>query len=320
MINSGGSIMQLIAMHEATPPDPNNVEQYNRQATDKYINDFAQVNSNTYKYNLPHMADAYRPDYIIVNQNDTASRLKEIIFSIGGNHKWSIDIKFLQQFHNDVIDTSRAGKIVYKPHLDKFIENGIFYTVHESSYIELVFENNITESAPQLCQVIGTYIYYDSQLRNDIIHGNIRQPVNFVTPLKSNIITSTSNNMSLNICCNGQVNGIFIETMNINAITTLKLTINEYYRIDITNSLLFKFQFKRYGNLLYIPLSDLDTWNLQYNSHNYTGLKDTDDVRLEITSSEQLGYVQLRTLVQNALKTTWAQIPSQSNLSIAMVT
>lgn len=314
-MNSGGEILQLVAMMTYAPPNANNAEEYYRQSSNKYINDFTQINSNTYKYNLAPNGDAYKPEYIIVSQNDTTSRLKEIIFGIG-DHKWIIDINFLQQFHNDVIDTSRTGKIVYKPYFNKFIEKGIFYTVHNSCYIELVFENNTIESAPQLCQVIGTYIYYDTLLRNDIINGNIRQPVNFVIPLKSNTITTTSNNIEVNVMCKGQVNGFFIETMNINAIISIKLTINGNCRMDISNSLLLEFQCKRYGNLLYIPLSELDTWNLQHNSYDHFIIKDTDDVRFEITSSEQLGYFQLRILVQNALQTNWIELPRQVNLSI----
>jgi hypothetical protein len=91
--------------------------------------------------------------------------------------------------------------------------------------IELIFENDMVEHI-QSCQVIGTYFYYDVQKRRDIAQGNIRKPVNFVTPLKSNIITTTSNSIDFNINSSGQVNGFFIETSNINTITGIRLMTN----------------------------------------------------------------------------------------------
>lgn len=311
-----GSLMQLVAMtnynnmpqqYEITPQQlltrysayRKNIEKYNNQATELSDLTFGQINpeTKTCQLILPLTGDGFRPDYIIINTNQPNQlRLTKYNIKINGNEAWNIDINFLQQHFQDVIDV-RQDKIIYKAYFDKFIEDGYIPIINFTTQsIELEFDGDI--SLIESCKVFGTNVFYDYQKRHDITSGNY-SPLNMVQLNQSNSITTQQSEININMNAQGQVNGIFIETDNINNITGLKLTLNGLHRIDITQQLQIELYCQKIGNLLYLSLSHLGMWNLQYNSRDHLNLSRISDIKIKILSSGPIGHVRLYTLVQN---------------------
>ncbi len=205
------------------------------------------------------------------------------------------------------------------------MENGYMYTIPWNKFnmefipvISLQFQRiKFIIISSHLCQaelyIQSKFISNDSRMR--LISENLNLQIRQYQ--EQNIILNQNDNNLTNLNLHGNVTGIFIDNVNINEITNIKLKLENYERINYNIIQLQLFTKEIDNNCFYIPFNDLDFSNNLFYDNSVSSSIDfsrINNISIEIRSNIEQD-IKIKTFSHNILRISGG-LSGLENLSI----
>jgi len=244
------------------------------------------------------LGDIVRPECIVVEQDGTDIKIKDIMIYAGSSLVVKVDVAFMRQLYPDMV-TFNNNKAIYKLNFDKFCVNYGMLILCVRGEDKIVIKINYhDQTSITKVEVLSTYKLESLSSRRNMMNNEQRQIIlqHQVTELES-----CPRNLIQDIDHGGPINGIFIEiSSGISNICSIKITANNNNILTMDYVQVNYYAKKFNDNLLFLPFTP-GIHMFSKNIHGSLNLTSIDDVKVYLSGTLPLDTVKFHTIAFNAI-------------------